>query len=160
MTRTLFKGVVFSCLGISGLCYGGIFLTLPALREWGWLLYLISIGLITAGMLPYRQLMKLQLNPHELYLTENREVVYLIQKKRFLLLPLDAVDSWQYIDTWNRYGIAVKLKSPLSRPVVVFQRPEELKKLRMGQEICHQTDLFFPYFSRYVCEELKSWHQE
>jgi hypothetical protein len=127
--------------------------------HWGWLLYLISIGLITAGMLPYRRLVKLQLNPEELYLTENHEVIYFSKKRKLLTLPLEAVDFWEYVDTWNRYGIAVKLKSPLRRPVIVHQL-EEVENLRKRSLSNGMSDLFFPYFSNYVCEELKNWQNE
>ena len=160
VTRALFKGVVLSSLGICGMCYGGVFLTLSTLTQWGWLLYILSIGLITLGMLPYRRLIKLQLNPQELWLTTNHEVLYFSKKRKLLTLPLEAVESLEYIDTWNQYGIAVKLKSPIQRPIIVHERPEEVEKLRRGGASLNQPDLFFPYFSRYVCEELKSWQNE
>jgi hypothetical protein len=160
VTRTLFRGVLLSFLGICGLCYGGVYLNPSSLMDWGWLLYLISIGLITTGMLPYRRLIKLQLNPEELYLTENHEVIYFSKKRKLLTLPLEAVESWEYIDTWNRYGIAVKLKSSLQRPIVVHQRHEEVEKLRKRGHDNGRLDLFFPYFSKYVCEELKNWQNE
>lgn len=157
LTRTLFRGVVLAALGVGGLTYAAIFMTSSALMNWGWLIYLVSFALITAGMLPYRKLVKQQINPRELRLMDDQTVLYLAKQKRLLNLPLEAVDSWEYIDTWNSYGVAVKLKPLLRRPVTIYLTKKESAPLHRGE---NNEELFFPYFSRHACEELMNWQIE
>lgn len=160
MTETLKRGFLLSLIGILGLIYASVFLDVTALKTWGWIIYLVSLGLITVGMLPYRKLTRLQVNPRELRLTSEGEVLYLSKGQKLLMLPLKSIDQLEYIENGNHYGIAVRFKSPLPQPVVVHQQSKEVAALRkLGQAIA-QAPLYFPYFSKHAYQELKDWIHE
>lgn len=158
--HVLIKGFSIALLGIAALFAGGIFLPFPSLQKWGWLLFLISIGLITLGLLPYRRLMRLQLKPNELSLLDSEELTFKSRGRNKLTIPLQSISKIEYVDDPLNYGIAVWLIQPPPSPVVVHECPKEIEKLRKKGSEKGNADLFFAHFNRHAYDELIEWLAE
>lgn len=157
LKHTLFHGFAFALVGTLGLLYAGIFIDLSELQRWGWLLFLLGLGLIAFGMLPYRRLSRLQLSPDELRLTDSDHVDYYSKKRPLLTLPLQSIDKMEFIHKKNQYGIAVWLKPPPHPRVVVHQGKKEIDTLRKKGKQLAGADLFFPYFNQRAYQEFIDW---
>lgn len=154
MRQTLMRGFLLGFLGALILLIAGSFLPSSLLHEWGWALFLIAIGLITIGLLPYRRLSKLQLNPDKLILTEDNHIIYFQGKIKFLTLPVHSIASIGEVSYPQTYGIAVRLKRPPIEPIQVHVPPCEVKKMHKGAMKYGNGDLFFPYFTKHTSMEL------
>lgn len=149
----LVKGFAIAFLGALGLLYSGIFLSLSELQRWGFLIFLLSIGLVTYGLLPYRSLCRLQINPAQ-FVINAESLAFYSKRKKLLTLPLRSVAEIRYISDSMNYGIAVYFK-PRSSPIVIHENLKEVQKLRQkGVKV--GASLFFPYFNRHAYNELNS----
>lgn len=148
----LWKGSFFAILGTSALLIGGIFFSTHILQVWGLFIFVIAISLITYGLLPYRRLCRLQLQPYELK-ANGREVTYSSKNKKILTLPLDSVSEFRYIQDPIHYGIAVFLQSKPKSTIVVHQHSNEVEHLRKDG-LPFGAALFFPFFNRRAYDEL------
>lgn len=162
ITRTvikhvLIKGFCIAALGIACLLIGGIFLGPSHLQKWGWLLFLLSIGMITLGLLPYRRIVRLQLKPNEITLVDADQLIFFSRGRKKLTIPIPSIAKMEYIDHPVRYGIAVFLNKPPPRPLSVHESPQEVEKMRYEGQKKGEADLFFPYFNRHAYEELIDW---
>lgn len=160
MKQSLFQGFAFALIGISGLLYASVFIDLSELQRWGWLLFLFGLGLIAFGMLPYRRLSRLQLNPHELRLIDSDHIGYFFKGNPLLTLPLTSIDKMEFINRKTLYGIAVWLKPPPYPPVVVHQGRKEINRLRKQGRQLAKADLFFPYFTQRAHRDLIEWQTQ
>lgn len=160
LRTVLFRGYALACLGMFILVTAGSELQIEYLHQWGWILFLIAIGFITLGMLPYRRLTRLQLTPNELILIDHDHVLYTHKGKQLLKLPLKTVAQSRYISDLTHYGIAVWLKSPPIEPIRVFQSPEDVENIRRKGNSIDGADLFFPYFNQRAYAEWMEWHEE
>lgn len=157
MKSTLLKGFCLAFIGILGLLFGGIFLSVSNLKLWGWILFLLCLGLITLGLLPYRRLSRLQLKPSEFVLVDSDYFVFYSKGKKIMTIPLQAVARLSYIEQPKLYGIALWLKHSPHFPIIIHQDHQETDTLReKGQQI-GKADLFFPYFNQRAYEELRDW---
>jgi hypothetical protein len=160
LRSTLFQGFAIAFLGVLILLLAGSFLPVAFLHTWGWSLFLISLGLITVGLLPYRRLSRLQLKPNELILVNSNQVVFSLQGRKLLTLPLQSVSQISYISLSKLYGIAIWLKPAPLAPIIIHQLPEKVKKLRQQGQRMGNADLFFPYFNQRAYDELMDWQYE
>lgn len=156
----LIKGFCIASIGIICLFIGGIFLSPPILQKWGWLLFLLSLGLITLGLLPYRRIVRLQLKPNEITLIDAEQLTFFSRGRKKLTIPLQSIAKIEFIENPLHYGIAVFLKHPTPHPIIVHESPQELKKMRKKGEKNGGAHLFFPYFNRHAYEELIDWISE
>lgn len=105
LSRTLIRGSVLAGLGIA--------LILAISLEWPgfWTipLFLAGLGLIAWGLVPYRQLTKLQLNPHKLEITDGK-LRYIRPKERTLVIPLSEIESVEHVETKRIYGLKIRTK--------------------------------------------------
>lgn len=135
--RTLLKGTVFAALGALLLLWGGAGLDLPTLSKWGWLIFLVAIGLIALGLIPYRRLNRLENNPYELRV-DNQAITLLHQGNKLFAYPIDAISRVGYYKRDDLYGIKIWLK-------------EGLEKKHYG------ADIFLPYFSERSYKEFSGY---
>ena len=155
LKKVLFRGFAIAFLGIILLLLAGIFIPPVTLRHWGWILFLLSLSLITFGLLPYRRLSRLQLKPNELVLDHFHQLTFYSKGQAILTFPLQSIVQANYIDHPQQYGIAIWMKDS-----IVVHLPKEVKKLqRQGQQIA-QANLFLPYFNRHAYDELMEWLEE
>lgn len=155
--HVLIKGFCIALLGIAALFAGGIFLPLPSLQKWGWLLFIISLGLIALGLLPYRRLVRLQLKPNELSLLDTEELTFKSRGRNKLTIPLESVSKMEYVDHPLNDGIAIWLIHPPPSPVVVHESPKEIELIRKQGKENGNADLFFAHFNRHAYDELIEW---
>lgn len=151
--RALFKGALIALPGVIGWWLGAIFLSPPLLKGWGVGLFLVALALIAAGLLPYRRLSRKQLHPDSLISLDGKQLLYLYEGKPILTLPLRSIAATHYIDEGTVYGIAIRLHTPTSSPVVIHPPSQHATRLRkQGQRLGY--DLFLPYFNKRGYEEL------
>ncbi len=134
MRSTLFRGVGLALLGLTPLIYAGLFLPVTPLNRWGAPLFLLSMLLITWGLLPYRKLTRLEKKPDQLLIQENGTIEYYVRGILQLSMAQDEIDHVSYFHSPSKYGIALWRKAS-------------------KQEI---SPLFFPYFSERSYRELES----
>lgn len=159
--KTLLRGCIIACFGVAVLLIAGSYLALELFIQWGWLLFLISIGLITLGMLPYRRLIRQQLKPDELILLNAYEISFSHRGGQLLTIPLDSIDRMEYVPQQDFYGIAIWLKKTPIAPIRIHQGFKIVNKLRKLGKKNGNADLFLPYFNQRGYEELVNWrHQE
>jgi hypothetical protein len=124
MRRTLFKGLILALLGITLLLYAAVELPPPRLQLLGPPLFLLSMGLITYGLLPYRKLTQLEKKPDQISLTPMSELEYYSKGQKQLMLPLKEILKITYCDSPINYGIEIWLTPELSgstyKPAYVF----------------------------------------
>lgn len=123
----LFLGSFFAILGACLLLFSGIALPVDSLKKWGPLLFLLSLGLIAGGLIPYRRLQKLEVNPDQLVILE-KGLIYKRAGVQEWQLPFDSIQSADYIDNPWRYGILLHVEN--------------------------SWDIFLPYFTKRAYEEL------
>lgn len=158
MRFTLFKGICLAVMGLCGLLWGALTMPPSLLQRWGPWLFLIGMGFITWGMLPYRRLSLLQVKPDELHLASTHLVNFYRKGKKILTLSLPSIEQLDYVDEGHLYGIALKMR-PHSL-TCHEDDPAEMKKLEKQGKSLKEGELFFPYFSRQAFRELQEWQQE
>ena len=159
LRHTLFLGMLLASLGILGLILASVYIDLADMRRWGWLVFLICLGLITIGMLPYRRLVRVQMNPNELHLVDSNHLQYYSKGRSLLTLPFNSIAKVDYIDKKTLYGIAIWLKPPPNQPVIVHQCRKMVDALRQQGQRLAEADLFFPYFNQRAFQELVEWQK-
>lgn len=160
MNQSLKKGLLLALLGICPLVYAGAFAPPSTLKTWGFLIFLAGFLLITAGLLPYRRLSRLQSKPNELHCIGLERLEYYQNGKHVLSLTLSSIDHLAFINEPRFFGIAVWLKRPLTAKMIIFSPTFDLHSFEKQAERAHQADAFFPYFSRRSFEELNAWISE
>ncbi len=71
MKSTLLKGTLYAALGVIILVLAGAFLPSETLTTFGLPIFIMGIGLITFGLLPYRRLTSIEKCPNELWIKES-----------------------------------------------------------------------------------------
>ena len=70
MTRMLWRGTALAGVGVLMLVLLGSQMPLAQLKVWGLPLLLVAVALVAFGLVPYRQLNKLRLQPDEMELAK------------------------------------------------------------------------------------------
>lgn len=155
LKKVLFRGFCIALVGILLLLFAGIFIPASHLKDWGGGIFLISLALITWGLLPYRRLSKLQLKPNEIVITGGDDCNYYVKGRKIISFSLQSVDVMDYVDHSLRYGIQVWLKSR-DGVLVEMDDSREAKKMRRIDSQ-GRIGLFFSYFSKRAYEELQEF---
>lgn len=156
MKRTLFKGIWFALVGIIGLLIAGIFLPVSTLQELGFFIFLFSIGLIAFGMLPYKRLSRLQLNPNRIIFNHLGYLEYYSEGNKQLTIPIESILKIAYEDRVI-YGISVWIKHPCLNPVIVHKEFKGLNRMRLEGRALSGADFFIPYFNERAFKEVSGW---
>jgi hypothetical protein len=144
----LFRGTFLAGVGSLFLFYGGLFLPVSMLNTWGILIFCVGLGLITLGLLPYRRLRRLEMQPYQLKV-DNGHFLHFLSKGRLILsIPLCAIEKTLYIEKEHLYGIGIVLKHPPPERVVVHDPSFQMVKYQRKSQKRYGCDLFIPYFSR------------
>jgi hypothetical protein len=159
MRRVLFKGFTIALMGIMGLLFGTIFIPLSLMKIWGLSLFLVCLGLITFGLLPYRRLSRLQAKPDELSINSLNELSYYSRGRKIMTLPLNSIIKMTYIQHPMNYGIALWLKSTKNLALKTHQS-SFVDILRQKGEKIGGADLFLPYFNERAYHELVDLQKE
>lgn len=153
----LFQGFFLALIGAAAIVYGGAFLSLEQLKAWGFPIFILGFAMIAAGLLPYRKLCKLEMQPEKLAVIGERSIEYHARGKRILSLSLNAVLEIKFYEKGRVYGIGIDLKQPVTEKICIHWRNFNIKAfLKLSKRGCG-SDLFFPYFSRRSASELKEW---
>ncbi len=147
--RVLMKGSLWAAIGTLPLIYGGIFFGVNVLSFWGFALLGFWIFCLLMGMIPYRKLTRLEVNPDSL-IVDVEKLTYIRGKKEILSVPLESIESLDYIDSGDIYGIGVRLKNPVPKKVVIYNELTTIYGLE-------GYSLFFVYFTERVCSELREY---
>lgn len=135
---------------------GGTLLPLEQLKIWGIPIFFVGIILIAIGLLPYRQLTRLQLKPHELRY-DGHFLLFLKQGKPLFKIAEESVEKIEYVEKETLYGLAIRLKRPLEEKVRVLQPRFNFAAFASDSaQRFEGCDLFLPYFTKRTCEELKT----
>lgn len=154
MKHTLFRGTVIASVGGALLLFAGIFVPVSSLSYWGFPIFLASIALITLGLLPYKQLKRLEVNPYQIVADQEKMWHFFEKGMPLFSLPVDDIEKTLLIENEYLYGIGVILKKPLPLPIVVHRKAFSLEDYeRKSLKKCG-CDLFFPYFSKRAYQEL------
>lgn len=151
--ETLKKGAGFTLSG-GALILCIAFLPLPLLKLIGLPLFALACLLIAIGLVPYRRLLLLELNPFELAIHNNKLIFY--QKN----IPLFALENEHVADLLYQeghlYGILAQLNKPLRGKIkVLTKRTRFFAYMGRWQRQYAEGVLFFPYFSKHSFEELR-----
>lgn len=149
----LFKGFSIALIGALGLLLGGIFLPVPLMKTWGMMLFFISLGLITIGLLPYRRFSRLQNKPNELIVTEKNNLEFWSKGVCRLIIPLDRITRMDYIDETVNYGIAVWVQGGANIS-------SNLASCQVITNDKSGADFFFLFFSKRAFGDLSEMLQE
>lgn len=145
----LFRGTILAGLGGGILLFTGVFLPLLSLSEMGIPIFLLGIGLITWGLLPYRRLWRLELNPCELVANDNYLALF-HGERRLLYIPQKKIAKIQYFEGKHAYGLRLMLKSKLQKKTVFYNKI----KLNSYYKILPEGDLLLLNFSEKTMKSL------
>lgn len=154
--QTLFKGFCISLIGMTLLVYSGTFIPSHLLKFMGLPVFIMGIGCLAWGLLPYRRLSRLELQPDKLEALEAKSIDFFSKGEKVLSLPFNAIQSFDYFQKEGIYGLVILLKTPshkLRIPSSIFLKEADKRLLNTLQ-----ADFFFPYFSQHSVRELKDWY--
>lgn len=153
--NVLMKGSLLALCGVSLWLYGGVFLSIATLTNWGWPILILGGALVTWGLLPYRRLTLLENVPHKIIVTDVEELVFYMKDSPLLKIPLDDITEMAYLDNDKQYGIGIWLKKPVSKNFEVLQADLDIEKYLDNCQKKYFCDAFFPFFSKRSFQELK-----
>ena len=160
LRRALFRGVALAGLGIALIFYAGIFIPPEQLRYWGPILVCIAIALVAWGLIPHRQLTRLQLHPYEIGI-DDKSLSFSSQGKKQFTVERQSVDKMEFRPDDYEYGIALWLKDPLPEMICVHNHSFKMESFQNRSKSRHFCDLFFPYFSHKDMTEIQEvWASE
>ena len=110
LKRALFQGTSIATLGIVAMLLGAIFFPLNELKFWGLPLFIMGGGAITFGLLPYRKLCRLEMNPYEI-LVDDQHFKLVRRGKVQLCIPNEDIDNFKWNSSNTKYGITIVLKN-------------------------------------------------
>jgi len=144
--NTLIKGTAVAALGVFILVGCALFLPAVQLKNWGFWIFLFSGTLMALGLIPYRKLCLLEINPNELIL--NKGSLSFIQKGKLLFeIPNSFIDHLSFAQKKDACGLTVQLKKNLPEKIRLTKQHLSKKDLVSFEN----GELFFPYFSQKTC---------
>lgn len=154
MRKTLFRGVFVGLLGILIIIYAGIAIPEKTLSVWGFPLFMLGIGLLTFGLIPYRRLTRLESKPDELIVTDSNDLEFYSKATILMHIPIESIERVEYLKKNQLYGVGVWLKRNQSSKKVVFHPNFDIAAFQKRADR-FGADLFFPYFSERSVKELQ-----
>ena len=154
MRFALLRGTILAGLGAAVLIYG-TFLPVKTLSVWGFPLFCLSLGMIAVGLLPYRKLRRLEMNPYEILIEDDQWWHFVAKGVCLFSIPINSVEKTEYLDEANQYGIKVFLKKPIKEQIKVHARDFDMGGFIATSRKRQKCDLFLPYFSARAYNSLK-----
>jgi hypothetical protein len=113
----------------------------------GFMIFSLSLLMITWGLMPYRKILHLERIPHKLEITQENLTFHMKQKSVFRI-PLEEIKEVSFRENLKLYGICLTLKNLEDLPGEYTRW--HLQSKRLG------CDLFLPYFRERHSVELKA----
>lgn len=155
MRSSLMRGTCLAALGASTLLAAGGFLPSDQMTVWGLPLFLTSLTLITWGLLPYRRLRRLEMQPYQLTV-DDEWLHFTAGGRRRLSIPWASIAKLDYCGKKRNYGIGIVLKKPLPEKIIVHGTNTGFSKTPwLTSAGC---DIFMPYFSARSYQTLVDYH--
>ncbi|MGK5594273.1 MAG: hypothetical protein ACSNEK_02820 [Parachlamydiaceae bacterium] len=129
MRKTLIEGTCIAGIGVFLLLLAATIVPPQALEKWGLLIFILAAILMTAGLVPYRLLQRLELAPNKIYLNDDHTLCYLKKNQLKLSIPFKKIGTLEWVDQRYIYGIKIKL--------------------------CNQQSIFLPFFSHRSFQEIR-----
>jgi hypothetical protein len=158
--RKLYSGTLLAFFGVSILVGLGAMTPPDLLAEWGWLIYLVSLGMIAIGLIPYRHLCRLETSPYELHAVGLESLEYFQNKQKILTVPKSAILNYAYLESEDGKDNGIAFWLTKESQIKVHHATFDAAAFRRNSRETQQADLFFPYFSRRAYEDLKCWWEE
>lgn len=152
LKTALIKGFSMAFIGAFGLLLAGIFLPPPLLKGWGLLLFILFIGLMASGLIPYKRLLQLQTKPNELRAVGLKDLEYWSKGQKIISIPLESILEMNFVDDQNKYGIALK-----THPKGIEINKNNLQRFQVLTGSTQRWDYLFLYFSKRSLDELQAW---
>lgn len=130
--KAILQGSIIALIGAALLLWAGIFVPLPWMEDWGWLIWLTSLSFFALGLIPYRRLCRKELFPDTIELRDDY-LFYYQEGKEKKKISLHQIKSVKGLQKKQFYGIELKLKS--------------------------SEKLVFPYFAKRAQEKLLAKYQ-
>lgn len=155
LNSTLKRGAWLGGGGAILIILGGTVLPLALLKIWGIPVFGLGIFFISIGLLPYRQLTRLQMKPHAIQCDGNY-LLFLKSGKPLFKIALGSLEKARYLEKERQYGIGLWLKRPLYEKVKVLQPHFDFAAFAtQSMQDFEGCDLFLPYFSEYAYRSIK-----
>lgn len=152
--RKLLKGTLLALIGAGAMVCAGTGIGAEKLSQWGWLIYSAGFGLIAWGLIPYRRLSSLEMQPHRLVINSSGDWLFSYKGKLLLGISGEALDRISYSQSAKNYGIKVHLKRPITEKIKLYSQGLALRQIRTLART-HNCDLFFPFFSKRTFMQLE-----
>lgn len=150
--KMLLQGSWVAGLGAILLVLTAVFMPVATLKFWGFPIFVFAILFITFGLLPYRKLTRLELNPDVITMQET-QCTFTHRGCLLFTIPYAAIHKMEYLESSHDYGIGIWFYHPSSPKVIVY--PKACVKNYQNKRCKEEADLFLPYFSQKGFEELK-----
>lgn len=151
LRKTLLKSFAISLLGLLILLGGGIFVHPTLLKTWGGIIFIVGLGLITFGWLPYRRLTYLAAKPNQIRITSEPSFQFISRGHMIFNLPINTIKKLIYVKDQKNYGIGIQLMPD-------FKKQLKGKNLYLSPSPQNPSlDLFLPYFSQRSFDELREY---
>ncbi len=144
--KKFFRGFFLAGFAIVALVIGSLLTPLPLLHQFGLILPIGTIALVSVAMREYNFLRKREKNPF--LLCFSKEALVLTTKgKAYFLLPCALIENIKFVQTHKEYGLAIWLSVPWQEHLFLKRDSTMLKKLhKKGKE--YAADLFLPFFTK------------
>ncbi|MFT4553782.1 MAG: hypothetical protein ACI9S8_002424 [Chlamydiales bacterium] len=155
LTSLLIKANLIALPGIILIIAAGIWLPPTQLSSWGWALVLLGFAFVALGMIPYKRLFKLQMQPHEIIVNED-SLHFAAKGKSSFTIPLEAIKKIEYLAKGKVYGIRVFLRENIKKKVCVHDTELHIEAFQEDSKTRFDCDLFLPYFHENSFKKLQS----
>lgn len=145
--KHLLKGSCIALVGVLTLFIAYYSYT-PLIQTFSQLFLWIGIALIAAGLIPYKKLSKLEIDPYVLY-ADTTELSLMTRQKCLLKIPLILIQHVSHVETSNIFGMALHLhsQSAIVLPKEVVRATKKAKKEFSKSLHTDSTILVLPYFT-------------
>ena len=142
----LLRGSLVAAPGIGIIIAGGIWIPVESMSLFGVVCLFLGFALIGAGLIPYRRLARLQLQPHEIHIGETG-FIFSVRGKKTLSVPFLAIAGSEYVEKGRVYGVGICLKKSSQEKIIVHDSDFDMKRFQEDSRRRFSCDLFLPYFT-------------
>ncbi len=110
--RMLARGFIAAIPGALLLFYMGLFAEIESLMRWGATSFIASIALISYGLIPYKRITRLEMNPYKLVCLKDSFELYL-NGKLLRKIPKAEIVKLDSVEKFLFYGIKITLNNDI-----------------------------------------------
>ncbi len=158
LEQHLLQGSCIAFVGVAVLFFTYYDL-LPIIDGWASIFMWIGFGLIAIGLIPYKKLTRLEVNPYLVYV-DSQELSLIFRQKCLMKLPLHLIRDVSHFETNKLFGMAISFENKDIYSVPVPRVIEKATKKAMAlqsQPSCpnHKT-IVIPYLTETSTREFSS----